>query len=286
MRVLVTGATGFIGSYVVPKLLQQRCEVVAVSRSKENLKKQPWYRQVKCISCDIYEFPEKIIKECGEINVLCHLAWQGLPNYNAPFHIEKNLFSDYLFIKAMVNSGVRNVMITGTCFEYGKENGCLLESMSTNPHTSYGVAKDTLRKFLQILQNDISFKLQWIRLFYVYGERQRSNSLLGQLDKAIDNNESQFNMTNGDQLRDYLPVEDAAGFIVQLIQNGKNGVFNCCSGKPISVRELVENRIKERKVKMNLNLGFYPYSDYEPMAFWGDSRKMNYVLKKMDKETV
>ena len=75
-----------------------------------------------------------------------------------------------------------------------------------------------------------------------------------------------------------LPVEDVAGQIVQLAMAQRDsGAINICSGKPISVRRLVEKWLAENNWKIELNLGYYPYPDYEPMAFWGESSRVNRI---------
>ena len=179
----------------------------------------------------------------------------------------------------MILGGLKDLTVTGTCFEYGIKNGPLSEDMETNPVTPYAVAKDSLRRFLQELQKIKNFDLKWLRLFYVYGKSQYSKSLLSQLDAAVKNNEKIFNMSGGEQLRDYLPVKKLAEYIVKIaFQNKITGIINCCSGKPISIRNLAENYIRERGADIKLNFGYYPYSDYEPMAFWGDDSKLFKII--------
>ena len=94
------------------------------------------------------------------------------------------------------------------------------------------------------------------------------------LDRAIDRGDESFNMSGGEQLRDYLPVAEVAARLVTLVEHSDlSGTINICSGTPISVRRLVENRIAERNANITLNLGHYPYPDYEPMEFWGNPSK-------------
>ena len=89
-------------------------------------------------------------------------------------------------------------------------------------------------------------------------------------------------MSGGEQLRDYLPVEKVAEDIVKIaMQNKVNGIINCCSGIPMSIRKLVENYLAERQKKIYQDLGYYLYSDYEPMAFWGDVDKLNMAFSEL-----
>jgi dTDP-6-deoxy-L-talose 4-dehydrogenase (NAD+) len=216
----------------------------------------------------------------GIPDIIVHLAWPGLPNYTKLFHLEDNFPADYRFLKTMISAGTKHILVTGTSLEYGMQCGPLSEDMPTFPTNPYGLAKDTLRKFLQMLQNSRPFVMQWVRLFYMYGPGQNPNSLLSQLDRCIDNSEPVFHMSWGEQLRDFLPVQEVARRIVFLVCHPQyQGIFNCCNGKPISVRHLVEQRIRERGATLKLDLGHYPYPDYEPMAFWGTSHKLNTCME-------
>ncbi|QXI19308.1 NAD(P)-dependent oxidoreductase [Pseudomonas hamedanensis] len=274
--VLVTGATGFVGRHLVSALLCRSFKVRAVARDLDSARSLPWFAQVEFVAADLHA-PDLDVERLVEgVDVVAHLAWSGLPNYQALFHFERNLPADYAFLKRAVAAGVSQVLVTGTCFEYGLQSGPLAESVSPQPCTPYGLAKHTLRLFLQALQHEHAFCLQWARLFYLHGEGQNANSLLASLDRAIDGGEAQFNMSMGDQLRDYLEITEAASQLASLIgRPDVDGVINCCSGRPISVRALVEQRVRERQSTIELNLGHYGYSAHEPMAFWGDARRIS-----------
>jgi len=283
MRILVTGATGFIGNYVIEELTKRDgFEVIATALDPiKEVENRSWLKNVRYKSQNLNEVKENYFSFFDNPDILIHLSWQGLPNYKELFHIERNLFTNYSFIKNMIINGLKNLTVIGTCLEYGKQEGSLSEDILTNPITAYGIAKDTLRKFIEELMKKFNFDLKWIRLFYIYGKGQNPNSLLPQLNRALDNNEEVFNMSKGDQQRDYLPVEKVAEYIVKIsLQNEVNGIINCCSGKPISIRNLVENHLKTRGKSIMLNLGYYKYNDYEPMAFWGDDTKLKRILKK------
>lgn len=281
-KILVTGATGFIGNYVIEQLLQQKdFAIIASSSTIENARSADWFPLVKYIPFNLKEFDDSInyYEFFDRPDVMIHLAWEGLPNYKAAFHIEENLPRHYSFLKNCVQNGLTDVTITGTCFEYGMKEGVLTEDMNTKPANAYAIAKDILRKQLEQLQIINRFQFKWIRLFYMYGSGQSPNSLLSQLDKALKNGEIVFNMSAGEQEKDYLPVEKVAVYIVKIaLQEKVTGIINCCSGLPITVKAFVENYLAERKKHIQLNLGYYPYADYEPMRFWGDNQKLKTII--------
>ena len=280
MKILVTGATGFIGNYVVSELLNKNMDVITTGIESKMKVHKKWLEDVTYIQADLNESRTDWFTFFGEPDMIIHLSWQGLPNYKELFHFEENLPNNYYFIKNMVKSGCKKVVVIGTCFEYGMQSGALKEDLETKPDNPYALAKDTLRKYLEQFQTHVDFNLKWIRLFYMYGNGQNPNSILSQLETALESGEKVFNMSGGEQLRDYLPVEKVAENIVKIsLQDKINGIINCCSGEPISIRNLVENYLKENNKSIELNLGHYPYPDYEPMAFWGNTKKLEKAIR-------
>ena len=135
------------------------------------------------------------------------------------------------------------------------------------PRNPYGYAKDALRRQLEFLQTVRPFDFAWARLFHMFGEGQPKSSLYPQLKEAVSRGDRIFNMSAGEQLRDYLHVEEIARLIVELATHRCNcGIVNVCSGKPISIRNLVEGWLREYGWELQLNLGHYSYIDYEPLA--------------------
>ncbi len=284
MKVLVTGATGFVGSYVVQSLIRQGLEVIATSVSADKAIASPWYNDVKYIPFDLAQFDSSIdyYKFFDEPDLMVHLAWEGLPNYKADFHETVNLPRHTAFLSNMIKYGLKDLTVTGTCLEYGMQEGCLKEDMRAIPENAYAKAKNNLRIALVELQHECSFLFKWVRLFYMYGKGQHPNSLLSQLERALENGDASFNMSAGEQVRDYLPVETVAENIVKIaIQKAEQGIINNCSGVPISIKQLVSEYLAEKRKHITLNFGFYPYPDYEPMHFWGNRAKLNLILNPL-----
>jgi nucleoside-diphosphate-sugar epimerase len=278
MKVALTGASGFIGQHVLVEL--ERRSVAATVVLRPSSVASSFLGRHTAARMDLQNPPPNAFELMGSPDVVIHLAWCGLPNYKSLHHFEQELPAQYRFLKGLVESGLKNLVVTGTCFEYGMQSGPLREDMETMPANPYGFAKDTLRRQLNYLKSDQSFSLTWARLFYLYGNGQAENSILPQLEVAVERGDKVFNMSGGEQLRDYLPITRVAECLVSLaLGNRDNGIVNVCSGKPISVRKLVECWIKENDWSIKLNLGYYPYPDYEPMAFWGERHKLDRCLE-------
>lgn len=280
MKVLVTGATGFIGRYLVPELLSRGARVMASSRSAEEARKFSWYPQVQYVPFEISDASGLDLSCFGSPDVLVHLAWDELNDFNSRAHLDTLLPAHLNFLGTMIRAGLSQCTVTGTCLEYGRTEGALRESRPPQPEVPYAIAKDQLRRSLNKLQQTSPFKLQWIRLFYLYGYGQNPKSLLAQLDQALANGATEFDMSPGDQLRDYLPVERAAELIARISLNGEfDGIVNCCSGRPISVQELVKERLAQLGQEIRLNLGAFPYPEYEAKSFWGDATRLNEITE-------
>jgi nucleoside-diphosphate-sugar epimerase len=280
-KVLITGATGFIGNYVVRELLNRGCEVIASSSDKSKAEGFSWFNEVIYVPLDLADLDPGIdyYHFFGKPDCLVHLAWEGLPDYKANFHVEINLPRHRAFLFNIIKNGLDDLTVTGTCLEYGMQEGQLKEDMPVFPDNAYARAKNGLREMLEGLQDERPFSLKWIRLFYTYGKGQNPNSLLSQLDRAIAENKESFNMSGGQQERDYLPVESVAEYTAIIaLQKEVSGIINCGSGNPVRVQEFVEDYLRKRDKSIKLNLGHYPYPDYEPMRFWADVKKLKTIL--------
>ena len=271
--VAVTGATGFVGRYVAAELEQRAQAPVLISRHGSTATSA-----ARTVQMDVHDPPPDAFERMGSPDVVVHLAWGGLPNYQSGHHMDREAPAHARFLRALLNRGLRHLVVAGTCYEYGMQFGPLHEELEAKPVTTYGLGKDTLRRELEQSVSRSS-SLTWARLFYPYGDGQAPTSLWPQLKRAAERGDPSFDMSRGEQLRDYLPVEDVARHLVALALAAKGcGIVNVCSGEPTSIRALAERWIRENGWSIALNLGRYPSPDYEPMAFWGDPRKLFRVL--------
>jgi nucleoside-diphosphate-sugar epimerase len=275
MSVVLTGATGFVGRHVAQAARARGHAVLALVRDVEAAGRLPWLGACGLVHADMSAPPADWAGLLQGADTVIHLAWTGLPNYKSLAHVETHLPQQIAFLKGLVASGVRRLVVTGTCLEYGMREGELAETLTPAPAVPYAIAKNVLRQYLEDWCAQQGVVLRWARLFYMYGDGQHPNSLLAQLDRAIDGGETKFDMSGGEQLRDYLPVTEVARHLVALAEHESfAGTVNVCSGSPISVRRLVERHVAARGASIALNLGHYPYLDYEPRAFWGCARTL------------
>ncbi len=280
MKVAVTGASGFVGRHVVAELQRRGLDTTLLVRKASGA------TGAREVMFDHLQEPgdpgepDELYQRAGRPDVLLHLAWGGLPNYHSLHHFEQERPAHYRLIQALVCAGLPHVVVTGTCFEYGLQSGPLHEDMDCKPANAYGHAKHTLRQDLALLAREQRFRLSWARLFYLHGEGQSASSLLPLLRSAVARGDAVFPMSGGEQLRDYLPVHEAARHLVSLaLQPQGDGIVNVCSGRPVSVRNLVEGWIREHGWTITPQFGHYPYPAHEPMAFWGDDTRLRQRLQ-------
>jgi len=274
-KVLVTGATGFIGEYVVNALLEQGVLVVATGRSEDRLNDMSWADAVTCVPLDMDLPPDDLFDVLGQPTHCIHLAWGGLSNYRAQTHLTEELPKNEAFLFRLVDRGLKHLLVTGTCLEYGMIEGGLNESLTPKPDNCYAEAKDRLRRALEPYTSKAGCLLKWARIFYLYGEGQNPRSLFAQLDRALEEGADSFDMSGGEQVRDYLHVQQVADYIVRIALDEEfAGIVNVCSGREVQLRHLVQEYLDKRGASTRLNLGIYPYPDWEPFRFWGSNEQL------------
>ncbi len=273
-KILITGAGGYIGRHVVSSLLDNGAEVIATDLYVEGIDKR-----AKIIKTDIFSGSVDIYKELERPDVVLHMAWKDGFVHNSDAHMEY-LSKHYEFIKNMVNGGLKHLAVMGTMHEVGYYEGAINENTPTNPISMYGIAKDALRKSTELYLRDKDVVLQWLRAYYIYGDDKRNNSIFAKIILAEEEGKETFPFTTGKNKYDFIKVDELAHQISAAVMQDKiNGIINCCSGKPVSLAEKVESFIKENKFNIKLQYGAFPDREYDSPAVWGDSSKIESILK-------
>lgn len=242
MRVLVTGASGFIGSHVTRRLLQRGHEVGALVRAPE----RAWRLRGELAYLRMFRGD---LAALGEVEAgltqwrpdLCiHLAWYAEPGrYAQALENLDSLRASLDLLQLLGRVGCRRVVAAGTCAEYDPTIGIYPESAATAPTTLYGASKLALSLVARQLAAQGRFTVAWARIFYLYGPFEDSRRVVPRLIRALRRGEA-FPATAGTEVRDYLHVDDVAAAFVALGESDQSGVFNVCSGVPLTVRELME----------------------------------------------
>ena len=208
--------------------------------------------------------------DCQPTHVIL-LSWPGLPNYQELYHVTRNLPACIELIERLVEAGLQRLVVAGTCYEYGLQNGPLKEDQFTDPVNSYAIAKDSLRRVISTRYSQQDLQWCWARVFYPFGYGQNPNSLLPSLLEALDRGEKTFQMGSGRQLRDFIDVQEVARQFLTLAKHqDAAGIYNVGSGSPRSVLDMVEEAVATHGGSIELERGIYPDRSDEPLAFWAD----------------
>ncbi len=269
---LIIGGNSFIGSLLIKKIIKKK-EFIIYTTFFNNIK---FNKEIKNIYLDINNFKKKdLINFPKKIDNLIVLSWCKLNDYNSREHIK---FSKKLifFTKSLLNySTISSINVLGTCLEYGIVNGKISESSSCHPITNYGISKLKYLNELKKLKYEFKYKFNWMRVFYIYGDT-RDRGIWSQFIKAKNENKT-FKMSEGNQKFDFIHINKLINYINIVITSNKSlGIINICSGRPQKLIHLVNSWSIKYNVK--LQVGFYPYTKYESMSYWGSKDKLNRIL--------
>lgn len=276
MRVLVTGANGYIGQGVVDRLIAKGVDVVATDIRSEYINKQ-----AQIIETNFFDIEEPY-SYFGKPDVVLHLAWRDGFKHGAASHLE-DLPKHYDFLRKMAEAGTKEICVMGSMHEVGFYEGSIDENTPCNPQSLYGISKNALRESLFVLQKDYSFNLRWLRGFYIVGNSERGCSIFSKITEAVKQGKKEFPFTMGTNQYDFIDYELFCDQIATAtIQNDINGIINCCSGNPTRLGERVEQFIMDNAYDINLQYGAFEDRPYDSKAVWGNDEKIRKIMEKQN----
>lgn len=272
-KILVTGADGFIGRHVLKELDKQNVDYIAVDYSFEKKKKN-------CFECDIFKRNVDFYEKFNKPDIVLHLAWRDGFIHNSHKHME-DLSNHYYFLNSLIESGIKQIAILGSMHEIGYFEGEVNGNTPCNPLSQYGIAKNALRKSVEILCENKNICFQWLRAYYIYSNDMHGSSIFSKLMKANKDGNYNFPFTTGKNKYDFISIEELAKQIVAVItQDEFNGIINCCSGKSVPLATKIEEFIKENNLNIQLNYGVYPDRKYDSPDIWGNNEIIKKIMEK------
>jgi dTDP-6-deoxy-L-talose 4-dehydrogenase (NAD+) len=154
-----------------------------------------------------------------------------------------------------------------------------------NPMSFYGISKDTLRRIITVYLKDKPVSYKHLRFFYTYGDdEQSSGSVFSKILQLSKEGKESFPFTDGKNQFDYIEIHELAKQITAVIEQDEiNGIINCCSGKPVAIKDQVEKYIRENNLTIKPDFGKYPSRPYDSPCIYGDNSKIKKILELKSK---
>jgi nucleoside-diphosphate-sugar epimerase len=260
-RVLVTGATGFIGRQTLLPLRELGFDVHVVGRRAAD---DP---TIAFHSGNLFDRDSvaKIVQEVKASHLL-HLAWDTEPGrfWNTPLNLDW-VGASLSLLRAFVEAGGKRAVMAGTCAEYLWGGDAPLDEKHSelSPSTLYGVSKDAVRRVVFAYAETASLSVAWGRIFFLYGPEEKPGRLVSDAVRSLGSGQP-FATTDGRQLRDFMHVEDVARAFAMLLASDVRGAVNIATGKAVAVGSVLEAIVEETGAQGMLRLGARPRAADDP----------------------
>ena len=274
MKILVTGASGFVGRYVLECLLAQGHEVIALTSHASALPQDSAAQWVQVNLLDPTQLTPMMQKV--QPQGLIHLAWfakhglfwQAADNFDwcsATAHL----------LRAFHAAGGKKIVIAGTCAEYDGAHGVMSEdSTPTHAASVYGKCKDVTRQYVQQYCQENGLDWVWGRVFFPYGPGEPAMKFIPSVLHALAQSQP-VACSHGQQLRDYLHVSDVASALVHLLLHMQTqGVFNIGSGQATRLMDMVNICTQSFDSPSPVQFGAVKVSADEPPLIVADTSKL------------
>ncbi|MHA6963340.1 NAD-dependent epimerase/dehydratase family protein [Zobellella denitrificans] len=234
MRVLLTGATGFIGRHLLEALQQRGIDTLTLGRHRPS-------GTGDFIQADLLRDNLSLLLKGCEASHLLHLAWYTEPGqfWHSPLNNDWQRASQRL-AQAFIAQGGQHLVAAGSCAEYDWSQGhCQEDETPLHPASLYGHAKNTTRQTYEELCRRYQVRFAWGRVFFPYGPGEPAGKLLPSVHHALLGRQPAFAI-NTQACRDYIHVSDVAGAFLTLLTSQAQGAYNIASGQPVRLAELIE----------------------------------------------
>lgn len=287
MKAFVTGASGFIGSYLVKALVDDGHEVLCLKRETSVLDAlEEYVHRVKWVNTT--DDWHNVFCEFNPY-IVFNLAWNGVAAADRVVWEKQvsNIAMQQELLDLSLKAGCKKIVGTGSQSEYGDFHEKIDETYPVNPKTAYAAVKAASLTIMRSFCEINNMEWYWFRLFPLFGPYEADKWLIPTLIRSI-SKDTHMDLTRGEQKLSYLYVGECAKAIEMAISaNGKSGVYNICSDNPMSLKDLVTKIRDKINPNFALNFGTLPYRFGQCMYMEGDTSKLRkniYDLKTSDFE--
>jgi nucleoside-diphosphate-sugar epimerase len=276
VRVLVTGAGGFIGRSVVARLLADHHEVIASDRSEAALRSLGEATpELSLAAVELADEPQvAALLRSARPEGLIHLAWYADPADYLTSHANlASLGMTSGLVEATLAVGCRKLVMGGSCVEYALRDRLLVETDPADPRSLYAACKHAAWQVTRALAAEADAEVCWARVFHLHGPGEDRRRIIPWVAGRLEAGEA-VELTDGSQVRDHLHVDDVAAGMVTLLQPGASGIYNVCSGEPVTLRQVLETVAEIVGGRQLLRFGAREHRANETMFLAGDSRRL------------
>lgn len=272
-RVIISGATGAIGTALIKELIDNRIEVLVLvrpdSKRKSNIIDNPL---VSVLECGMEDYAEAINSTGKDYDIFYHLAWAGTIGTERNDMYLQNLNVRYALdaVGMAQRFGCKKFIGIGSQAEYGRYEGMLKPDTPTHPENGYGIAKLCAGHMSREYAHQLGMEHIWVRVLSVYGPGDGAQSMVMSTIAKLKRGEV-ADFTKGEQLWDYLYSEDAAAALYALGEKGVDGkTYVLGSGDARPLKEYIEIIKKQVDPDGDICLGAIQYSDKQVMHLQAD----------------
>jgi nucleoside-diphosphate-sugar epimerase len=274
MKILLTGATGFLGSHIAEALLKDKHQLILTKRGSSDLWRCTSFASLcKWTNTDNENWEDDIRN--FNPSVIINTAWDGVSaNYRENWVSQiNNLFFQQKLLSIASETGVELIIGMGSQAEYGEFNGCVNELYPANPTSAYGAAKLCALTLLKTFCEQNNIRWYWFRLFSCFGERESEDWLIPSAIKKMLTSDG-MDLTSGEQKYSYLYIKDVARLFSAAVDSlAENGVYNISSATQRSLKEVLTLVREYIDPSFKLNWGRLPYRKNQSMLNGGDMQK-------------